>query len=185
MESNEILRQSIDIELPFRDENGQAGVKHVHIDFVSQRIDRMYAEYALKVETAKKLYERMASLLDEAGRAAYADLNIDKYLNEGLSKGKAGKRAKEEKIRTLAEIMKERSDIEQKIREIGTDDFFNARFKLIEKIIQKNGIDDPDLLDKDWWDDCVDSFDMVNFINKACTKDSALIQGKKKEQAAM
>ena len=59
------------------------------------------------------------------------------------------------------------------IRENGDEYFFNKRLELIFLLLKKNGVTDEKFFDPDFWDNCVDPNDILDFLTVAIFKDES------------
>lgn len=176
MAEKESLRNELDVEIPYVDDNGKSGLKRVHIKFISQAI---YAEYTQLVETIMEVTQLGEKIKASSERIGYQIaskrlLNVDDKGNVTSTRKTlfeardAIKRLTEETERCNARINELSSHMDER------------KFHLISVILKKNQIDDTDLSSMDWWMSCVDREDMMNFIVTSCTKDNSRINNKKK-----
>lgn len=176
MAEKENLRNELDVEIPYVDDDGKSGLKRVHIKFISQAL---YAEYTKLVESIMEITELGEKVKKSSESIGYElaskrNLKFDENGNvigtrKTLSETRAAiKRLTEETERCNARINELSSHMNER------------KFHLIKAVLLKNQIDDPDLSSMDWWLSCVDMEDMMNFIVTACTKDNSRINNKKK-----
>lgn len=79
----------------------------------------------------------------------------------------------------LSDVIEENRRIAEEIRTIGTKEFFNNRFELLRRILIINGVSDKDeITRREFWNDCVDVSDLLDFLKCAVTKD--ITESKKK-----
>lgn len=177
MEENKKLREVCNIDLRYVDDCGVDKIKHIEINFISQKIMREYYKYLDKITKFKEIYERFNKVTSDIGQAALGTLT-DSVLKNGTPKNKGV--LFNEKVELTKNLILEKEELECEIRSYSESDFFVERFTLITMILRKNGITDKDLLSFDWWDDCVDSGELADFITMACEKDRVLVEHKKK-----
>lgn len=176
MAEKESLRNEIDVEIPYVDDNGKAGLKRVHIKFISQAI---YAEYTQLVDSIMEITQ-----LGEQVKASSESIGYQIASKRMVSMGEDGKIQSKRKsifeIRdSIKKLTEEAERCNARINEISSH-MNERKFHLISVILKKNQIEDADLSSMDWWLSCVDMEDMMNFIVTSCTKDNSRIESKKK-----
>jgi hypothetical protein len=132
-------------------ENGKEKELPVSIAFVSNRASREYTELMSDIDTFRKKSEEHQRLLSESGTIIAE--HKDGYKDE-LKKNEA-KRAK----------------IKEELAEYQNCDIFNNRVKLITMILRQNGINDEKMMSFDFWDECVESYEMMKFLIGCMCKD--------------
>lgn len=168
--AEESLRNEIDVEIPYVDDNGTKGIKKLHIAFISQAIYKMYYELVQDNKEAVKIGLQLKKTIPEMG---FEIAQVNK-LNKSVAE--SSKLIKEK----LDKIKKETEDSAARLIELSkhTDE---VKILLVQKILKKNGIEDKDLLNPQWWEDCTDRPCLMHFIETVCTKDDVkLDEGKKK-----
>jgi hypothetical protein len=176
MAEKESLRNELDIEIPYVDDSGKNGLKKVHIKFISQTI---YAEYTQLIETiseAVSLGEKVKKTSESIGYEIASKRNIKVDSDGNVSSTRKTLFETRDAVKRLVE---EAERCNARINEISSH-MNEKKFHLINAVLLKNQIDDPDLCSMDWWLSCVDMEDMMNFIVTACTKDNSRINSKKK-----
>ena len=146
------MRNKAEITINFRNDNGVDDYKLVVIDFIPNSVRRDFLD------------------INETITQVQLDSIKIQELQIELSQSEDNKEQKR--------IIKDINELANKIKNVGKSDFFKKRFKLIEKILIKNRVEDSDLLDFEWWDECVEPSEIVDFLNKAVSKDNDT--GKKK-----
>lgn len=163
------LRNEIDIELLYINEEGRKGIKKVHITFVSQAIYKAYNALQQEIIEAIQLGERLKTITQDIGYEAARRSVLEGDL----------KPTKEDVKDTIHKLQKEYENAVARLNEI-SDHIDEKKMALIKKILVKNGIEDKDLYDPEWWEECVNMEDMMRFIKEACTKDDQGMDDKKK-----
>ena len=180
MAKEEKLRTSIEIEIPYVSVEGKPGLKKVEIMFISQGIYNLYVSLindtmeVLKIkDTLDQIIQRMGQTVnrvqvvkDEEGKLTTMKVGI-------LETRKKMKEAQGEYDKAIARM----NDI--------SDHLDERKQNLIQKILKKNGIEDTDLRNPEWWKECTEVAEDMRFITKACEKDSELLMSKKKLQTLM
>lgn len=170
------LRRVITYDLPYYDENGEERTKHIKIRFVSQAISRQYYEYVSDMTEFKLLYQEFAKTQSDAGSAAIGALVKLEAADGSI---KTADELEQESAELVAKYAQQMEQMEKRLKEFDSEAFFNKRFKLVYNLLKRNAVDDEDLYSRKWWDESVDTFDMVDFITAACTKDVELVNKKK------
>ena len=80
----------------------------------------------------------------------------------------------------LKELESEEKEIGDSIKSIDQKWFFDERYRLIKKLLTKNGIDDEYYLSRDFWDDDIDASVSATFLDTVIYKD---VQGEVKKKA--
>lgn len=169
MASEVNLRNEIDIQLFYVDENGKKGIKKVHIMFISQGIYKAYNALQQEIIEAIQLGERIKTITQDIGYEAAKRSALEGDL----------KPSKDEVKETIAKLQREYENALARLNEI-SDHIDEKKISLVKKILTKNGVEDKDLYDPEWWEECVNMEDMMRFIKEACTKDDQGMSEKKK-----
>lgn len=156
-EKDENLRNEIDVELPYVNSDGVKGIKVIHIAFISQGIYDGYTDLIRDAQEAINLGNKINSFTNDLGYAvAVNKLENDKDCADLNDK--------------LRQIRKECDNATARLVELANNTM-QKKFRLITKILKKNGVEDADLYDIEWWKECVQMYDIMRFIKEACTKD--------------
>jgi len=135
---------------------GEMKEKVVKIFFVSNKAIRLHDEITVQAN-------HVVDLVNE----------INGYESKIAAMESLGE--KEDAIRELKEKAKLAT---KKIREFSSESFYKERFNLVKMILEKNGVEDEQLLSFAFWDEDVEPIEMINFLKECMTKD----QVKKKDQ---
>ena len=174
-EKKSSLRNEIDYDLHYVTDKGQRAIKTLHITFVSQAIYQDYLDLVNEAQEAINLSERMKELLKQMGGTIARRKNYkDAEGNVVLPKLKLS-----EVREDIKDLKREYDDAVARITEI-SNGTYRKKFNLIQKILDKNGIDEPDLRKEDWWYNNTSVHEMMEFIVAACTKDEVAASTKKK-----
>ena len=143
--------------LPYR-EKGKKLTKEIKLSFVSNGARRDY--FSLEAERA-----RTGALWGE-------------YQMKVAERAAAIAR-KESPESIEAEI----ESISEQITNIGTPDFFGRRYDLIRRLLIDNGVKDSDkLTSREFWEDCVDVNELLDFLKTAINKDTESPNVKKNQE---
>lgn len=176
MAEKETLRNEVDLEIPYVNDDGKNGLKRVHVKFISQAI---YAEYTALVESvveATQLGEKLKRLSQDMG---YEIASRRKVSISADGSVQSAKKTLREVRATLKSMSEEAEKCNARVQEL-VSHMNEKKLHLIKAILLKNQIDDVDLNTDSWWLSCVDKEDMMAFITDACTKDNRRIESKKK-----
>jgi len=136
--------------------------KLIPIRFVSNRVYDWYSDIMERENKIRTLHADKRRAIENQ---AVLIIEKDKTILQKIKDGKA--------------LRDEVKNIDKEIKATDSKDFVQARFKLIERILSDNAIDDPDLLDPEFWNDCLEPMELWGFITAAVTKDS---QGQSKKK---
>lgn len=180
MENEENLRTEIDIEIPYVGDSGKRGLKKVHITFISQGIYNAYAALVNDSLEIVRLKNEADKLTQDMGQALNR-VKVVKDENGSLTTVKTGFI---EARNQLKEIQKVYDDNIARINDIA-DHLNEKKQALIQKILKRNGIEDTDLWNPEWWTESTAVAEDMRFIHAACEKDNEVLLRKKKLQALM
>lgn len=139
------MRKKIDYKLEYR-ENGEQKVKMLTVDFVSNWIIKKFSDLILLGGEAEQAYIRISDIHTEL----------------------AGEELTDEKIDLL------KQEIEQcnnKILEFNENGYFEKRYEILKRLLIDNGYNDEKLLSFEFWDQCVDPVNIMEFMYEAVYKD--------------
>lgn len=150
-------RKNIDYKVTyFKDGKEQTTI--FTIKRIPQSVLIDYAEIAKVVTEVIKMGQRMQTIIEETGYIVY---NKEENAREKVEK-----------------LLEEKKELEKKMMAIDAGDFYEKRYQLIRKVLEKNGYTEEYLLSRDFWFDDVDTKEMMNFLESVVYKD--IIDGKKK-----
>ena len=148
-------RRELIYPLPYI-EKGKPFVRDIRINFTSNGARKEYFEIEVSIENTRMLWGNYQIKLAEISAA----------------------KTKKEPTDTLKAELKE---IESQIAAIGTSDFFERRYNLINRILSDNGVKEGDkILSREFWEDHVDVEVLLDFLKAAIDKD--VEKGIKKNQ---
>ena len=148
------MRKEIKYELTYF-KKGEELKKIIPIKFVSNRVYDLYADVAEKSNRLQILIEQQKKAIEDF---AWISTDVSYTLKE--------RREKTQPIKDeLDKIIKEIKNLDNKA-------FVKERFNLIERILTDNGVTDSDLLNIDFWNDCVEPIEVWGFLSAAVTKDT-------------
>lgn len=178
---NSSLRKTIEYDLHYVTDEGVEGVKRIPIRFVSTRISNLYMELQKALIETVTLSNDISSMQKKLGEAigSLRTAQIDKVLLKGVKPIDAN-----DLKDLVAETEGTLKNKTARLNELGSH-AFDYKWNVIQALLIKNGITDTDLLNRTFWEDCIDSRDVMDFIANACNKDNALLESKKKELAPM
>ena len=153
------MRKTVNYELTYF-KKGEELKKIVPIKFVSNRIYDWYSDIMDRTNKLQGLVAQRKKLIEDL-----AMVIVDKDVS--ILK-------RREKSKPIKAELKE---VEKQISECDSKDFVTARHKIIERLLNDNGIDDPELLSLDFWNDNIEPSELWGFLVAAVTKDT---EGKKK-----
>lgn len=178
MENEEKLRTEIEIEIPYVTVEGKRGLKCVPIMFISQGIYNIYTALVNDTLEVLRLKESLDEIVQRMGKTANR-VQVVQDEDGKLTTAKMGILEARQKIKDL------QAEYEKAIARMNdiSDHLTERKQSLIQKILRKNGIEDKDLWDPEWWEECTAVAEDMRFITTACEKDSDLLMRKKKLQA--
>jgi hypothetical protein len=151
-------RKIIDYKVEYFD-----GKKDAEVSFKIKRIPQSvlqeYSELSQVVADVMQKSQRLKTIVETMG-----DIVINK---EPDAKKK------------IAELQAEAKEIESSIKDIGASKFFDERYRLVRKLLEKNGVIDEKYLSKEFWNDDVDASILMDFLESVVYKD---IDGLKKKE---
>lgn len=171
------LRKEIDFILPFVDDDGFSGEKKIHVSFISMHIINMYNALMRDVFDIVDIYHRINVTKEEIGSVLVSKVDYDVKDDGSVT---AKRLSLGEKRRKYKDLQYKYKDLTDKLKEYDRTSF-DKKWELILAILKKNGVADPELLDRRWWESCVDSHYVMAFIEASCTKDDTLVDVKKKQ----
>lgn len=140
------MRKSVEITIPYR-RKGLDSEKYVVIDFISNKCIKLYTELdEIKNRVLLNSYEAM----EIKNKLSKTDNKLE-----------------------IAKLQKRVNELDESIKKVSDGDFYKKRMHLIHKILINNSVSDEDLLDPDFWDECVEPSDMVTFLDVAIRKDES------------
>jgi len=152
------MRKEIKYKLNYR-EAGEDKFIDIVIDFISNRTLKDYAVISSMAENARFTNNKISDLTSKI-----AAVKVNK---------KDGWELEVEKLES------EVDDCIEIILEYNNNNYFAKRFDLIKRILTDNKYgDNEQLMSIDFWDDCIDPFDLVDFMATVIYKD---IDTKKKQ----
>lgn len=163
------LRNEIDVSIFYVNDDGKKGIKKVHITFVSQGIYKLYQELNKDLVEAIQLGNDIKKYTEDMG------FEIAK---RGMEDDGVKVKLADVKARILA-IREKYDQATARLNEI-TDHLDEKKYALIKKILLKNGIEDKEMADPGWWEECVNADEAMRFIREVCTKDDTNMDDKKK-----
>lgn len=132
--------------LPYR-EKGKELKKEIRISFVSNGARRDYFALDAEIKRVGLLWREYQAKVAEHAAAKATDNPTD-------------------------EIDAELNDIIEQIQNIGTPDFFGRRYELIKRMLIDNGVKESDkIVSREFWEDCVDVEELLEFLRTAINKD--------------
>lgn len=132
--------------LPYR-EKGKELKKEIRISFVSNGARRDYYELDAEIKRTGILWRDYQAKVAEYAAAKSTNQPTD-------------------------EIDSELEKIVEQIQSIGTPDFFGRRYGLIKRMLVDNGVKESDkIASREFWEDCVDVEELLEFLRTAINKD--------------
>ena len=153
------MRKEINYKLAYY-KKGELLHKIIPIKWVSNRVYDWYGDIQ---DRSNKIIELTEAQKIATENVAYQILNRKKGIFDRRKDAKP--------------FVEELKQIKKDLKETDSKDYVQARFKLIERIIEDQGVDDTELLDIDFWQDHVEPSELWAFLIAVITKDS---NGKKK-----
>jgi hypothetical protein len=138
----------INFPLKYR-EDGEEKEIIIKIDFVSHAIRREYNDILTMTHDVQARWDRLSDITTL----------IESYLKE----------KPEDYFNKIQELKKESESL---MGMIDYQDIINRRFELIKKLLLKNKITDEKLLSIEFWEECVDPLDILEFLTQAAFKDT-------------
>ena len=143
--------------LPYR-EKGKELKKEIRISFVSNGARRDYFTLDAEISRVGILWRDYQSKVAEHAAA--------KSLNEPTDT-----------------IDVELNQIVEQIQSVGTPDFFGRRYELIKRMLIDNGVKESDkIVSREFWEDCVDVEELLEFLRTAINKDIEGVNVKKNQE---
>ena len=121
------------------------------IEMIPQSVLRDYTELAKVISDTLEKSNRLTMIKETKGEIVY---NKDKDAKNKLDK-----------------LTEEQNQIIKDLQGIDHEQFFDKRYKLIKKLLEKNGIDDEYYLSREFWEDDVDSSHSATILENAIYKD--------------
>lgn len=140
------MRKEVKYLLKYREEGEEREVE-ISIDFVSNRILKKFSDLVLLGAKATKANDRISDIHTEL----------------------AGEERTEDQQQKLKEEIEKCS---QDILEFNNNGYFEKRIDILERILVDNGYkNDKKLMSPDFWEDCVDPSDVMEFLFFSVYKD--------------
>jgi len=146
------MKKEIVYTLSYREEGEEKEID-IKIDFISNRAMKDFSSIFVLGDKANKAWNRVSDL-----ESLIAAEKEDGYEKEN------------EKIKEYA---LEIDDCYKVIMDFTENGYFIKRVELLQRILIDNGYKEDELLmSSDFWDDCVDPLDLLNFLTSAINKDN-------------
>lgn len=145
------MAEKIVYDLKFRDDDGEERTKQITIDFFSNGMRRDYWDLFGEMMAVKSEWDAMSDLNSQIGE-------LMTLKPEGWKDSISEKRAQIKKL-------------EMKIIDSNCDGHTEKRFELLQKMLRKNRVTDPQLLDREFWDENVDPSAIIELLALAEGKD--------------
>ncbi|MGD8305148.1 MAG: hypothetical protein PVF17_00710 [Ignavibacteria bacterium] len=147
-------------------EDGEHKIKTFNIEFISNAMRRKRDSIIEKATDVKISWDKM--------QENYASIAAKKNIL------RENKEADKEKLKQeIDELSTENGELAKKIRGVGTEEFFNARYELAKEILEKNGVTEEKFFSYDFWDNNVNMQTMIKLIDEIIDKD---VPKKKQEE---
>lgn len=147
------MRKTVEHRIPYVDDLGASGTIDITISFVPNIAIKMYNDIIGVIESVRRKWDEMQFIM--ADMAAVEKEKPSDWKNK------------------LRELQVKYYQAGESIREKGDQYFFDKRMELVFLILKKNGITEPKYFDVEFWDNCVDPSDILEFINVAIWKDDS------------
>ncbi len=152
-------------------ENGVDKEKKFTVSRISRKVIKEYTEIILHltemrdqaVKLANKARDRKRQIDNIVSNAS--DL-IGKKITVKESR-EAGSKAKEK----IVVLDKEIKVIEAEIKELEERDIAAECMTVVSRILKDNGIEDPQMIDVDFWEECTEEADLWQFLSSVVYKD--------------
>ncbi len=144
------MSELIKYELPYR-EMGEKKILSLNIDFISKGAINDFNEIILSSSMVQKDWDRMSE----------NNILIETLKNEKPENFKS----------QISKLEEENKESIKNLMEYNDNGFFEKRLNLIKKIFIQNGITDEKFLSKDFWDECVDTQEIMKFLTSVIYKD--------------
>ncbi len=154
------MSEIIHYDLPYR-ENGEKKSLHLIIDFISKGI----------INDFNKMTSDSFAFQDKFNK-----LNKNADLIADLKDKKPSDYKKQ-----IEKLGQENDQLTKDMMLYKENDFFENRTNLIKRIFIQNNIKDEKYLSDDFWNECVDTYELVKFLDTVMLKDiKDFMDGKKK-----
>ena len=147
------MRKTVEHKIPYVDDLGSSGTIDITISFVPNIAIKMYNDIIGVIESVKRKWDEMQFIM--ADMAAVEKEKPTDWKNK------------------LRELQIKYYQAGESIREKGDQYFFEKRLELVFLLLKKNGITEEKYFNKNFWDECVDPSDILEFINVAIWKDES------------
>ncbi len=154
------MGKEIKYKLKYR-ENGEDKITNIKLDFFSIGIARDIDELSAKQFDVSEKWKTLIGMGQKM-----VQLKADKP--DGYK----------EEVKALKS---ESDDLKIEIVSYGNDVYLSDQYELIQKILKDNKVTDGVLMNKDFWENCVDVEEIGNFLHAVSHKDDYL---KKKPETA-
>jgi len=159
----ERMRKVIDYELTYC-KDGVELKKIIPIKFISNGVHDKYIAIAQKANETIILTQKKTQLINDL-----ASCIITK------------KKTIPEKWKGVKELRAELKQTEEDLNALDGKAFLTDRFDLVKKIFTDNGIEDPELFDFNFWQECTEPTDIWEFLAGVVMKDYDMGQKKKNQ----
>ncbi len=159
-------RKEIEVSIPYF-EKGEEKTKDFKIKFISRRSIKDYSDVMQHLMTLRNLSAERQRLTQEMGYVI------------------TEKKPIKERSEAFKEIKAKQVVIDDKIEQLSARDIGADTIAIVGRILSDNGIDEPDLLSTDFWEEHTEESDLWDFLNSVVYKDVKRQDSKKKESDMM
>ncbi len=159
-------RKEIPVSIPYF-EKGEEKSKNFIIKFISRRVIKDYSDVMQHLMTLRDLSAKRQRLTQDMGYVI------------------TEKKPIKERSEAFKEIKAKQTIVDDKIEQLSARDIGADTVAIVGRILGDNGIDEPELLSADFWEDHTEESDLWDFLNSVVYKDVKKQDSKKKESDTM